>query len=230
MPGGAADRRTSMIRGLFGPSVAVAGRDIASCDGVLLPDEAAAMARAVPARRAEFTAGRTAAREAMATLGLTPRPVPMAPDRAPIWPTGIVGSLSHADGFAAAALADDAHLVAIGLDLEEDTPLEQPLWGEIMVADERAFLSARPASEQGRHAKLVFSAKECAYKCQYPLTGELLDFHALRVDPDPGSGRFTATFQIQVGRFGKGAVLEGRFACGHGLIATSIELPQHPKS
>ena len=60
------------------------------------------MARAVPQRRREFFAGRLAAHRAMEALGHLPEPVPMGQDRAPVWPQGLVGSISHGAGACAA--------------------------------------------------------------------------------------------------------------------------------
>jgi 4'-phosphopantetheinyl transferase EntD len=224
VPAAAADRRSDLIRGRFGPGTAVSGLDIASCDGALFPEEAHAVARAVPARVQEFTAGRVAARRAMAALGVAAQPVPMAPDRAPVWPAGIVGSLSHADGFAAAVVAQSATAASLGLDLEEEAGLEPLLWDAVLIAEERAFLAAQPEAARNRLARLIFSAKECAYKAQYPLTGALLEFSALQIGLELETCKFTAVFRQRTGCFEGGAVLNGRFAAGYGLIVTAMEL------
>ena len=64
----------------------------------LLPEERGAVAKAVPKRVAQFTAGRVCARRALAQLGNTePVPILMGEDRAPQWPAGYVGSISHTD-------------------------------------------------------------------------------------------------------------------------------------
>jgi 4'-phosphopantetheinyl transferase EntD len=170
------------MRDLFPPEVSVAAVDARCLQASILPAEAPAIGGAVEARQREFAAGRAAARQAMASFGLGDQPVTMGADRAPIWPKGVVGSISHTRTYCAAVAACDDRVQSLGLDLETDTPLEAALWEEICTPEETAWLVAQPESCRGRLAKLIFSAKECAYKCQYPLTGQFLSFHDARVD------------------------------------------------
>jgi 4'-phosphopantetheinyl transferase EntD len=74
------------------------------------------------------------------------------------------------------------------VDVEPDLPLEETLWDSVLTPDELAWLSARPAGERGRLARLIFSAKECAYKLQYPLTRTLYGFMDMRVEMDVPAG------------------------------------------
>src|SRR5277367_2552834 len=99
---GVADATTS-------PHVAYATTDYVAGDdapfaGISLPRE---LDRAVRARRTEFLAGRACARSALRKLadGRADDAIPIGPDRAPVWPAGIVGAITHAHGFAAAAVA-----------------------------------------------------------------------------------------------------------------------------
>src|SRR5690242_8343874 len=66
------------------------------------------LGRAAPERQLEFRAGRHCARLAMGLLGAA-GPVLRAPDRSPVWPSGIVGSIAHTRtrnrGFCGAAVA-----------------------------------------------------------------------------------------------------------------------------
>ncbi|MGN5635089.1 4'-phosphopantetheinyl transferase family protein [Streptomyces sp. AC154] len=64
----------------------------------LFPEEAAQVARSTPARRAEFTSVRACARRAMTRLGRAPVPVLRGPRGAPLWPPGLVGSMTHCQG------------------------------------------------------------------------------------------------------------------------------------
>ncbi|SDF31251.1 4'-phosphopantetheinyl transferase family protein [Limimaricola pyoseonensis] len=183
------------------------------------PGEAEAVRRAVPARRAEFAAGRAAARAAMARLGLSPREVPQGADRAPVWPEGVVGSISHDAGLAVAALRlGPPH---IGIDLEPDHPLPPALWPEIIGPDERAEAMAQ--ADPGRAARVIFAAKEAAFKAQYPVTGALLGFDAMRVSIDGAdvSARLTGP----VGTWPAGTELRGGWAVAGGRIAVAMRLP-----
>lgn len=168
------------IAALFGAGISVAVTDSAAAHPLLLPTEAVAMRRAVPRRLAEFTAGRAAARIAMQRLGLPPQAVPAAPDRSPVWPAGLNGSISHANGICAAVLTRDTAL-RLGLDLEDPAPLDPDLWPLVLTLTELSALEEVPIDERGVIAKRVFCIKEAAYKAQFPLTGAVIGFQALEV-------------------------------------------------
>ncbi|KAA0970582.1 4'-phosphopantetheinyl transferase superfamily protein [Aureimonas fodinaquatilis] len=187
--------------------------------------EAAQVAAAVPARRAEFATGRACARAAMAQLGLHPQAVAVAPDRSPVWPAGLVGCISHSASLCGAVVARQADGVrALGLDIEEAQPLEPDLWQEICFDSELDYLHGLPEHEAGLMAKVIFSAKECAYKAQYPLTNELFGFEAFRVLPDLQAGRFTAIWAMDVAGFTKGQTWKGRLLVTGGHILTGLTL------
>ncbi|MBU2959494.1 4'-phosphopantetheinyl transferase superfamily protein [Citreicella sp. C3M06] len=146
--------------------------------GALFEQERAAMRRAVPSRIAEFTGGRVAARAAMAQLGLPPRAIPMQGDRAPHWPSGVVGSISHGGGLCVAVVARAGLWRGIGVDIEPDVDMHPDLIPEIASPSELETLSLPPE----RAALRIFSAKESAFKAQYPITGATFGFDALRAD------------------------------------------------
>jgi 4'-phosphopantetheinyl transferase EntD len=202
------------LAALFPAGTAVAAAPVMAGTRPDWPEEAAAVAGAVPRRVAEFAAGRAAARRAMAALGLAPVPIPMGADRAPVWPEGLAGSISHAAGVAVAALRRGG---AIGLDVEEDAALEPGLWRLICMPAE---LEAAPAAERGRHVRRVFAAKEAVYKAQYPLSGRLIGFDAVEVRFDATG--FTARFTRVEGPFAAGHELRGRLVCAEGLILAGV--------
>lgn len=175
----------------------------------------------VPARLAEFSAGRHAARVAMAALGQAPSPIPMAADRSPVWPTGVIGSITHSRSACLAAVAAGG-LRGLGLDLEEATPLDRDLWDTVLRPEEQIWLARQPEDLRGLLAKTVFSAKEAAYKAQYAVSGALFGFDALAVVLD--GDRFTATFRQAVPGFAEGAVLQGRWGEAEGHILTVVAL------
>ncbi|MFC3085549.1 4'-phosphopantetheinyl transferase family protein [Tabrizicola soli] len=197
---------------LFPPGVAVALVGIGA--GELLPGEAAAVAGAVPARVAEFTAGRLAARRALAALGHPAAAIPAGPDRAPCWPEGMAGSIAHAAGVAVAAVRRGASL---GLDVEADAGLEPDLWPLICDPQE---LAALPQGDRGRAVRLVFAAKEAVYKAQYPLTGRLIGFDAVRVTLEEDG--FVARLRQGVGPLPEGHRLRGRILRAGGLVLAGV--------
>ena len=200
---------------LFPTGVAVAACAVATADpGALWPQERDAIAGAVPHRLAEFTAGRQAARQALAALGHPAVAVPMGPDRAPLWPAGIAGSIAHAAGIAAAAVRSGPPL---GVDVEEDAPLSPDLWPVILSPKEQRTL---PPGDTGRQVRQVFAAKEAIFKAQDPTTRAMFGFDA--VDVALANGGFSATFRGNVGAFGLGQTIHGRLALVEGLILAGV--------
>lgn len=174
--------------------VVVAVADPTTKDAPLWPQEAAAVAKAVPKRRLEFAAGRLAARQAMAELGWGAQPLPAQADRTPLWPEGLAGSISHdaSSCLAVVGLLEVVH--ALGVDVEPNTPLPEDLIPEICRPEELAWLSERPAPQRGLLARQIFCAKEAAFKAQFPLTGALFGFDMLQITLRPHDGRFSARF------------------------------------
>lgn len=204
------------LAGLFPPGVAVAAVVIAENHDIVHPEEAAAVARAVPSRQAEFAAGRAAARQALRLLGHPDVAVPAGPNRLPLWPEGFSGSISHSAGIAVAALRRGAPL---GLDVEPDEGLDPDLWPVICRPEE---LAALPIVDRGHYVHQVFSAKEAAYKAQYPLTGTLIGFDAMSVRLSETG--FSARFCRPVGGFAAGQDIHGRLLRSQGLIFTGVAL------
>lgn len=94
-----------MLASLLPPEVAVEESFGDPEDAVLLPGEEAVVARAVEKRRLEYTTTRHLARTALGRLGLSPIAIGTGGNREPLWPAGIVGSMTHCRGYRAAAVA-----------------------------------------------------------------------------------------------------------------------------
>ncbi|MEM1416367.1 MAG: 4'-phosphopantetheinyl transferase superfamily protein [Myxococcota bacterium] len=195
---------------------------------VLHPSETADVSpRAVASRRRERVAGRLLARRVLGQLGVA-APVPAGPDRAPVWPAGIVGSITHTRSHAACAVARRDALEGLGLDVEGAEGLGDELRRRILTGAERERLAKLPEAEAAWLAKLAFSAKECAYKAQYARSATYLGFEAMEIEVDEettGAGRFRARFTADVpGFFTAGDVIHGRWRRGEGLVATAARL------
>jgi 4'-phosphopantetheinyl transferase EntD len=203
------------LRAALPAGIAVAVEDPKAGAFGLLPGEA--LDNAVPKRLAEFAAGRRAARAAMAHLGLPASAIPHGADRAPRWPEGVVGSISHNEGLCLAMLGRSDDWVGLGLDVEVGRDLELALWPEILRPDELARIHAVPDAARGLAAMAVFVAKEAVYKAQYLVSGTMMDFHALTVEID--ANRFMAAFTQDVPGFAKGTGIAGQFCRSGGHIA-----------
>jgi 4'-phosphopantetheinyl transferase EntD len=178
-----------MISQILPPSVVAVEAFTDPPDTALFPEEEAVVARAVAKRRQEFATVRACARAALAQLGLPPAPILPGPRGAPRWPTGVVGSMTHCDGYRACALARAAEVRAIGLDAEPAQPLPPGVLDLISLPEERDMLAALPPGTPWD--RLLFCAKESVYKAWYPLTERWLDFAEASVTLLP-AGTFTA--------------------------------------
>jgi 4'-phosphopantetheinyl transferase EntD len=180
--------KDTLIQPLFGAHCFTEEAVPALVDAELFTEERAFISRAVPKRRAEFGTARVCARRALARMGIAPMALVPAEDRAPRWPTGIVGSISHTHGYCAVVVAQSAHCISVGLDVEQDRELAPDLLAMICTARERQMLTTCP-----QHALLYFAAKEAFYKCQYPLTKTFLDFQDVELEVDFARGTFRST-------------------------------------
>ena len=184
-----------MIEALFPDGVVTVESDGSAPEDALRPEEASAVGRAVEKRRREFAAGRACARRALARLEIADAVLPVGPDRLPLWPPGIVGSITHCTGFCGVAVARRGAILGLGLDAEVGDELEPKLVPRVCRPAEIERLEALAGLTPGEGAKLVFSAKESTYKCFFPLARRFLEFHDVEVElrPDsPAAGAFTA--------------------------------------
>jgi 4'-phosphopantetheinyl transferase EntD len=219
------DLHNDLIR-LFGTRHRIGvGRTSTGVAHDLWPEERRAMARATAKRRAEFAAGRAAARAALRGIGLVPFAIPMAADRAPVWPRGVVGSITHHDGDCLAIVARNQRLAGLGLDLEARADLPGDLWDEVLTAPEMAWLTSQIKPDRGLLARIIFSAKEAAYKALYPVTGKVVGFDAMVIHPDPDTGRFSARLATGFGAYGLGTILHGYIFQDRGYVLTALALP-----
>lgn len=196
------------------PEKVALGRD----DGAALwPGEAFA---AVPKRMTEFRAGRAAARHGLRLLNVSEAAIPMAANRAPVWPAEVTGSISHCAGACLAVVAKCADFRGIGLDLEPANPLPPELWQDILMPSERRQMKGL----SGLMALRFFVAKEAAYKAQFAVTKRLLDFHDMEIiaqDQD-----FSARFAAPVPPFPQGYTIAGNWVEVAGFIAAFAAIPQ----
>jgi enterobactin synthetase component D len=191
---------------------------------VRLPEK---MDRAVPKRKAEYVAGRFCAAHAMrALLGGFDHSLHPSSSGPPVWPDGLVGSITHTRGFAAAAIARIGDARGLGIDTERIMAEEvmREVATAICAAGER--FSPRTGLSETAYATLVFSAKESVFKCIHPLVRKMFWFQDARVEiVDPAEGRFRATLLIDLDtEFRAGAVLDGHYRIARPYVHTGVLL------
>jgi 4'-phosphopantetheinyl transferase EntD len=186
-------------------------------------EEAHVVARCAARRRRDFAAGRRCARDALAQLGVDAFPLLAGPRREPLWPVGIVGSISHTDGYCAAAVARQSAIRGIGIDVERADPLPARLLRTVASPAERAALTALG---RGRVAwgKVLFSAKESVFKCYYPAAHLYLDFSDVSVAIRPERGAFVARLREPHAAILGCERLAGSFAASLDHVFTAVVL------
>jgi len=170
--------------------------------------------RSVAKRQAEFLAGRLCARAALRALGGLDQVPAIGEDRAPVWPAGVTGTITHSAGYAAALVAHRGNWRGLGLDAETLLAPERALRlaGEILTPAELQRLQAGPPALAALQVTLTFSLKESLFKALYPLVGTRFYFeHAEMIEWSPnGQARLRLLTDLSA-EFGTGVELAGQF-------------------
>lgn len=159
-------------------------------DFVLSGQESALLGpRAVKKRRDEFFLGRAACNAALKSIGIeNPGPVLKGPSSEPLWPRGILGALSHCPGIAVCAVCHDNMLRGLGIDIEElpgDMP--QDVIRLVCTKKEMEWVGNEPYK-----MKMIFSAKEAAFKAFFPSVRMYMDFKDAELQWDEKKAAFDA--------------------------------------
>jgi 4'-phosphopantetheinyl transferase EntD len=189
--------------------------------GILRKEEKVALGRVAKKRHQEFAIGRDCAHRGLARLGAPDIAILIGPNREPIWPEGHLGSITHCEGYCAAAVARANNVISIGIDAESMAPITDNIIDLIAFDDERRWVEGGAAA--GRD-KLIFSAKESVFKAWFPLTGTWLDFEDVRIFFDVGSETFTAHLLVD-GPIVQGTRIQrfhGRYAYTDNLVFTAV--------
>ena len=197
---------------------------VVAVDGSHRPfaEEAEAVQHAILSRQNEFSAGRAAARGALVQLGAQPVAIPRGEDRRPLWPDGIVGSISHTKGYAAAAVGLEAEVVGLGLDIEDATPLKPELYRKILTPEEQELRQATPLVGQAPRCKLTFVTKEALFKSIYPITRQFFGFQEASVVLN-SDGSWRASFiHDRIGMSPDYKTHQGRWRMVGGVIVATV--------
>jgi 4'-phosphopantetheinyl transferase EntD len=193
-----------------------------------LPEEEPLIAKSVAKRRNEFITVRFCARLALEGIGVPPVPILKGDKGEPCWPDGVVGSLTHTEGFRGAAVGRRGAVRSVGIDAEPHGVLPDGVLDAISLPAERSEISALPA---GLHwDRILFCAKEATYKAWYPVTKRWLGFEdahiAFSLDDSGTSGRFESRILIDPAALSGPPLtsLRGRWSVRDGLALTAIVL------
>ena len=223
----------------LGWAVASAGFAVVDYEAIILELSALEVegmpGRAVPKRRAEFLAGRWAARSALAALGVDAERAPgRNQDGSPRWPSQVVGSITHGAARALCAVARTSDVRSLGIDAERlmSPAAKDELRARICSDDERAILARGLSAPEHHLVTFAFSAKESLYKCLYPLVGQFMDFSAARVVAAAGRAqgeRLVGELTLELGvdwspEFRQGQQLAARFLASEQHVESAVVL------
>jgi len=202
----------AVIAGLVPPGTHLAvRRTVPSALPSITEPERTVVATAVASRQDDFAAGRWCAHRALAALGADVDLIGRGSRGEPLWPPGVTGSISHADGLAAAIAAPSA-VGSLGLDIEVAGAVTNDLWDHVLTEPEQArcIASADPPGAAGQ----LFAIKEAAFKALYPVAHREVDFLEATVAADNSS--------VQVALPDLSASIEVRSAvCGPLVVAVA---------
>ena len=183
--------------------------------------------RSVAKRQAEFLAGRLCARAALLQLqGLDCSPA-IGEDRAPVWPSGICGSITHSTGHAAAIVAQKADWRGLGMDLENILNPERAerLAGEILTAPELKRMAAGRREQLAMLVTLTFSVKESLFKALYPIVQQRFYFEHAEVLEWNEAGEVKLRLLTDLSsEWRNGAELQAQFAVMDGQLLSLVSI------
>jgi 4'-phosphopantetheinyl transferase EntD len=210
----------ALWHGLFGSEVHVVASGL--CNGLrgLSRAERALVASAVPKREREFATGRLLARRLLAKLGYADFELLRDANRLPLWPTNVVGSISHTQNLCIVAVASTGDRMGLGVDVEPDEPVKAGLEKLVCRPREREWLlKAADGDESSRRCRAIFSAKEAVYKAFYPRLRERWGFQDVEVDIQFAKNRFLAQLPESADR----SEIEGRIFRRDGWILSAVD-------
>jgi 4'-phosphopantetheinyl transferase EntD len=164
-----------------GTSVSINCRQVEDHTKRLFKDERLIIRKSAPLRANTFSTARVCAHELLSELGKEPLALGRNSDGSIEWPPGVIGSVSHTDEWAVAAMALKGQTAAkaLGVDLERIRILESDVINLIASPAEQKELNGK--GHKPSQAIALFSLKESIYKCLRPSFGNFIDFHDVQV-------------------------------------------------
>lgn len=231
--------RASFLEGLLGAEVRALASTFQEPGSEVSASERALVRGVVRKRELEFLTGRSLARKLLRDLGFSDVDLLWDEDRVPIWPEGVVGSITHSvtgsvprsasedhldpnwreRSLCAVAIARTSDRSGVGIDVEPDQPVRPGLEREICDPAEIDWVEGEGPSESGRRCRIVFSVKEAVYKAFFPRVRKVWGFHDVHTEIDLTRNTFCATLPMGAGR----VEVEGRVLCREGWILSGVE-------
>ena len=184
--------------------------------------------RAVPKRQAEYLAGRYCAKRALSLLGSNQTVVQSGHRRQPIWPTGVVGSISHSNEAAIACVSRCPNIIGLGIDLEENIKTEtmEKIESSILTERDRRWLSETNLAKEQLFT-IIFSLKESFFKAVFSQVKKYFDFDAVsikHIDEDNNTLQFQINYNLSESIVA-GQIYQGKYRTWiNNMVVTFIEI------
>jgi len=194
----------------------------------IFPSEREIVGSAVDKRKAEFSTGRVLVAQSLHLLGVPRQPVLKGSKNEPLWPTGLVGSITHTGEICIVAVARESVCGGVGVDVERCDANVSELAHLILSPGE----AERSMAQSGRHrddtVRLTFSAKESVFKAVFVHLERFIEFEEVSIEFDHRLQSFiaAATGDERLDtllRSGKGG-----YVLQDDLIVTNFFLPGAP--
>ena len=217
------ERVSRKLREMMPPSVCVAAGEAFAMP--LTARERQSLGTVSTDRLREFESGRTYAKRALSMLGIDNVDLPIGLNRSPIWPAGIVGSITHVrrsdDGMYAAAIARTDVVLAVGIDLEIEDSLDPQVWPYVLTQRKLERLLVLPAGIRRREAQYIWGAKEASAKA----VTQRFEPSEIEINRNPESGEFIAEFLNNSWSNLRSGVL-GQTACLDQFFIATVVVPR----
>jgi len=173
-------------------------------------------------RKTEFLTGRYCAKNALEEIGYNDEWIGISENRCPAWPKGTVGSITHDGHYCAGVAAREEMILSIGIDYTVHRTAPEEFVGSIVEPQELAVLSEKCSQKDAFFS--LFSIKEAAYKCLYPILEVPIYFKDLKIDSvDWRRGTFSLILNRNLSpEFMTGKRLSGIFYQESGAAAAAV--------
>jgi enterobactin synthetase component D len=188
----------------------------------LSPNESDSVGVVSAERRRELELGRMYARQALAMLGLSEVELPKAQGGAPIWPEGVVGSITHArsglDAHIAVAVGRKSDIDAVGIDAEYDNFLHPRVWQNILTQRELNAILDLPVVARPSEVVSRWCIKEAIAKA----TGKPFNPSDTEVHRDGLENRLTTRWSFNTQNSDFASSWRGYTTKSQGLILAAV--------
>ncbi len=141
----------------------------------------AKLERAVVKRKAEFLAGRYCANKSLSKLDIVDFSINTGDHGSPIWPSGIIGSISHCTNNAISVACRDGQFFGVGIDIESIISTETRNNIQHLILSEDEVLLLNQSENKSLLFTIAFSVKESFFKAAYGTVRNYLNFDAVSI-------------------------------------------------